>query len=301
MRTRDIGLAGLIVLVWGVNFAVIKAGLHGVPPLLLGALRFVLAALPVLFVPRPKLPWRLYILYGLTISVGQFGFLFSAIHVGMPTGLASVVLQSQAFFTLLLSLLWLGERWRTSQLLGLLLAAGGLALIGMAHGLGMPLLGFLFTLCAASMWACGNIVTRQVAKHGPVNMFAFVVWASLIPPLPFLGLSLAIEGPEAIRTALTGFSWPSLLAVAYLAWVATLLGYGLWSRLLARYPANQVAPFSLLVPVVGLITAWVVYREQLNGQQWGGVVLLMAGLLVNLQGARLWSLLRGQPAPARTG
>ena len=293
MTPRDLLLAMLVVVVWGVNFVVIKAGVSELPPLLLGALRFVTAAFPaVLLFRRPNVPLRLLLAYGLTISVGQFAFLFTAIHVGMPSGLASLVLQSQAFFTMLFAAFWLKETWRRSQLGGLVLAACGLALIGSAHGVSMPLGGFLLTLLAASMWAAGNIVTREIGRHGPVDMQALVVWASLVPPLPFLLLSLLIEGPTAIGDALAAFSLQSAAAIAYLAWVATLLGYGIWSRLLSRYPANQVAPFSLLVPVVGLTTGWIVYGEELQPVHFAGGALLMAGLAVNLFGARIMARLR---------
>lgn len=294
MKPTDLLLALLVVVVWGVNFVVIKAGVTEVPPLLLGALRFAAAAFPaILLFKRPKLPLRLYLAYGMSISVGQFAFLFTAIHVGMPSGLASLVLQSQAFFTMIFAAMWLKEAWRPSQLMGLVLAAGGLALIGTAHGLSMPLAGFMLTLAAASLWAVGNIVTREVSRHGPVDMQAFVVWASLVPPIPFLLLSWLIEGPQAIATAVAGFSWRSAGAVLYLAWIATLLGYGLWSRLLSRYPANQVAPFALLVPLVGLSTGWLVYDEQLQPVHLVGGALLMLGLAVNLFGTRLMARLRG--------
>jgi O-acetylserine/cysteine efflux transporter len=296
MRPVDLLLALLVVVVWGLNFAVIKTGVAEVPPLLLGALRFLLAACPAVFLLRPpKVPWRLYLAYGMTISVGQFAFLFSAIHLGMPSGLASLVLQSQAFFTMLFAALWLGESWRRSQLAGLVLAACGLGLIGSAHGLSMPLTGFLLTIAAASMWAAGNIVTRAVARCGQINQLAFVVWASLVPPLPFLALSLLIEGRPAMAEALTGFNWRSLAAVAYLAWAATLLGYGLWTRLLSRYPANQVAPFSLLVPVVGLTTGWLVFDEALRPVHLAGGALLMIGLAVNLFATRLLAWARARP------
>lgn len=292
MRPRDLALALLVIVVWGVNFAVIKTGVADVPPLLLGALRFLLAAFPaLLFFRPPKVPLRLYLAYGLTISVGQFAFLFSAIHVGMPSGLASLVLQSQAFFTMLLAALWLKERWQANQLVGLLLAALGLALIGGAHGLGMPLAGFLLTLAAAVLWACGNIVTRAVGRYAPMNQLAFVVWASLVPPLPFLALSYWLEGPLAIGAALQHFTLHSFAAVAYLAWAATLLGYGLWTLLLSRYPANRVAPFSLLVPLVGLSTGWLVFDEALQPVHFAGGALLMVGLLINLFGARLFARL----------
>lgn len=289
LRRADLLLALVVIFAWGVNFAVIKVGVADVPPLLLGALRFLLAAFPaVLLLRPPKVPLRLYLLYGITISVGQFALLFSAIHVGMPTGLASLVLQSQSFFTMLFAAWWLKEHWRANQLAGLMLAAVGLVLIGSAHGLSMPLAGFLLTVAAAVMWACGNIVTRAVGAYGPMNQLAFVVWASLVPPLPFLLLSAWLEGPDAMQTALHHFGWQAFASVAYLAWVATLFGYGVWTRLLSRYPANRVAPFTLLVPLVGLTTGWVVFGEALQPIHFAGGGLLMAGLLLNLFGHRLF-------------
>ena len=297
MQPKDLALALLVIGVWGVNFAVIKIGIVGVPPLLLGALRFMLAAFPALLLFKPpRVPLRWYLAYGLTISLGQFAFLFSAIHVGMPSGLASLVLQSQSFFTLLLAGVWLHERWHAHQMAGLLLALAGLVLIGVAHGavpsgVNLPFLGFGLTLLAALSWACGNIVTRVVSRElsagGPKNQLAFVVWASLVPPLPFLALSLWLEGPQAIVQSLTHLSTSTLAAVAYLAWMATLLGYGLWSYLMSRYPTHRVAPFTLLVPVVGLSTGWLVFGEALGPLHWAGGALLMLGLLVNVLGQPL--------------
>jgi O-acetylserine/cysteine efflux transporter len=296
LRPKDLVLALVVILVWGVNFAVIKVGVVGVPPLLLAALRFMLAAFPaLLFFKAPKVPLRLYLLYGMTISVGQFSLLFTAIHVGMPTGLASLVLQSQAFFTTLLAAFWLKERWQTNQMAGLVLAAVGLVLIGSAHGLSMPLAGFLLTVAAAVMWSCGNIVTRAVGRYGPMNQLAFVVWASLVPPIPLLLLSAWVEGPAAMAAALQHFSWQTFAAVAYLAWAATLFGYGVWTGLLARYPANRVAPFTLLVPLVGLTTGWLAFGEALQPVHYAGGALLMAGLLLNLFGGRLFVRLKWQP------
>ncbi len=293
MRPRDLALALLVIVVWGVNFAVIKIGLVGLPPLLLAALRFTLAAFPaLLFLPPPKVPLRLYLAFGLTMSVGQFAFLFTAIHVGMPSGLASLVLQSQSFFTLAFTALWLKEKWHANQLAGLLLAAGGLTLIGSAHGASMPLTGFLLTVAAAAMWACGNLASRAVGRHGPMNQLAFVVWASLVPPLPFLALSWLIEGPAAMTTALQNFSLQTFTAVAYIAWASTLLGYAVWNFLLSRYPVNRIAPFSLLVPLVGLSTGWLVFGESLQPIHFAGGALLMLGLLVNLFGAPLWARLQ---------
>ncbi|MPW16221.1 EamA family transporter [Paraburkholderia sp. CNPSo 3157] len=282
MSPKDLLLALVVVLAWGVNFVVIKVGLHGVPPMLLGGLRFTLAAIPaVFFIRRPKMPWRWLIAYGATISLGQFAFLFSAMYVGMPAGLASLVLQAQAFFTLGFAALFLHERFRAQNVLGLVIAAIGLAVIGMQGGHAMTLTGFILTLCAAVMWALGNIVTKKVGK---VDLVGLVVWGSLVPPVPFFVLSYLLEGRQRIEAALTGIGMSSVFAIVYLAFVATLLGYVLWSRLLSRYPAGQVAPFSLLVPIIGLASASVLLGESLSAAQIGGAALVMAGLAVNVFG-----------------
>jgi O-acetylserine/cysteine efflux transporter len=294
MQPKDLLLALVVIIVWGMNFVVIKIGLDDMPPMLLGALRFLLAAFPaVLFIKRPQIPLRWLLAYGATISLGQFAFLFSAMSVGMPAGLASLVLQSQAFFTLLFAVLLLGERFRLINLFGLLVAAGGLLLIG-AQGNGlMTLAGFLLTLCAAAMWALGNIVTRKLGK---VNLVGLVVWGSLIPPLPFLALSWLLEGPEVIESALRAINLNTLLVLAYLAFGATILGYGLWSRLLSRYPASQVAPFSLLVPVVGVSSSAWLLDEHLSTLQLVGALLVMLGLLMNVCAGWLQARLRARLA-----
>ena len=285
MTPKDLLLALLVIIVWGLNFVVIKVGLHGMPPMLMGALRFMLAAFPaILFVRRPQVPLRWMLAYGMTISLGQFAFLFYAMYVGMPAGLASLVLQSQAFFTLFFAALFLGERLRGSNLLGLLIAASGLVLIGLQGGQAMTLAGFALTIAAASMWALGNVVTRKLGK---VNLVGLVVWGSLIPPLPFLALSLWLEGPELISQSLRSLGLDSLLVLAYLAFGATILGYGLWSRLLSRYPASQVAPFSLLVPVVGISSSALLLGERLGSLEMAGAALVMVGLLINVWGGRL--------------
>lgn len=298
MSPKDLLLALVVIIVWGMNFVVIRVGLDNIPPMLLGGLRFLLAAFPaILFIKRPQMPLRWLVAYGATISLGQFAFLFSAMKVGMPAGLASLVLQSQAFFTLFFAVFFLGERLRLANLIGLLIAASGLLLIGTQGDRSMTLAGFLLTIGAASMWALGNIVTRKV---GRVNLIGLVVWGSLIPPIPFFALSWLLEGPEAISGALRGFDLDSLLVLVYLAFGATILGYGLWSRLLSRYPANTVAPFSLLVPVVGLTSAALLLDEHLGLLQATGAALVMLGLVINVGGGwlagRLRLLFGGSPA-----
>ncbi|GGK00344.1 EamA family transporter [Pseudomonas matsuisoli] len=294
MSPRDLLLALSIIVAWGVNFVVIKVGLDGLPPMLLGALRFLLVALPAcLFIKRPALPVFWLVAYGLTISLGQFAFLFEAMAQGMPPGLASLVLQAQAFFTMIFAALFIGERLRASNLLGLLVAAGGLTLIGLEGNHVTPVHAVILTLCGAAMWALGNIITR---RFGNVNLLGLVVWGSLIPPLPFLALSLWLEGPERIATALHNIGFSSIFAIFYLAFVATLYGYSQWSVLLSRYPAGKVAPLSLLVPIVGLASAALMLGEELSDWQWVGGALVMAGLLINVFGGRMMQRLR--PAAA---
>jgi O-acetylserine/cysteine efflux transporter len=285
MPFKDLCLALLVIVAWGLNFIVIKYGLDGLPPMLLGALRFTLVAIPaVFFIRRPKLPWFWLLAYGSTISFGQFAFLFESMAHGMPPGLASLLLQAQAFFTLLFAAVFIGEKLRVFSVLGLLIAAAGLTLIGMGTGAATPLLAVLLVLCAASMWALGNVITR---RFGNVDLVALVVWGAIVPPLPFLAMSLWLEGPDLIKHSMLNLGWTSVLSLAYLAFIATLFGYISWSKLLSRYPAGKIAPFSLLVPVVGLSSSALVLGERLSLLQCAGGLLVMLGLVVNVLGPKL--------------
>lgn len=290
MPLRDWVAALAIILAWGVNFVVIKWGLDEIPPFLLGGLRFVLVALAAFFIPRPNVPWRILLLFGMTLSFGQFAFLFTAMTVGMSAGLASLVLQAQVFFTVLIAAVMLGERIRPHHLLGMAIAALGLALIERgAVGGNVTLLGFALTLAAALNWACGNIVVKYVGK---VDMLSLVVWGALVPPIPFFIMSWLFEGPETIRHTFQNLTLAGIGAVLYLALMATTLGYVLWARLLARHPVSKVAPLSLLVPIVGLISAALLLGEQLHPLQWTGGLIVLAGLAINLMGPRLFRTLK---------
>lgn len=299
LTAADWGGAAGVVLIWGLNFVVMKVALHDFGPMLLGALRFTVASLP--FVPwlaRPRLPWRFIVGYGLAQGLGQFGFLFLGLKLGMPAGMASVVMQTQAFITPLLAIPLLGERATTWQWLGLLVAITGLVVIGSAHGAGpgdMTVAGFVLTLGAATMWAVSNLVARRAAARNRYDALPFIAWSSLFPILPFLALSALLEGgPSGVARQLGHAGWPAWLAVAYLALLATLLAYTLWTRLLQRHAAARVTPFSLLVPVVGLVAAGVALQETPTPLQWLGTAGVLLGLVVNQFGARLAAALRGR-------
>jgi O-acetylserine/cysteine efflux transporter len=268
-------LALLVALIWGFNFVPIKTGLADYPPFLLLALRFVPAAIPALFVRPPSVPWWKIVLIGLVHFTAQFSLLFLGMAHGMQPGLASIVMQSQAFFTILFAALVLRERPSARQGIGMALALAGLALIASGVGGDTGFLGLALTLGAAASWAAGNIMVRGLGK---IDMLRFVIWASAVPILPALLLSALFEGPPAIGHALTHPSLPGLAALVYLGIFSTLAGWGMWNYLLKLYPASTVAPFALLIPPFGILSASVFYGEGFGPIRLGGTVLIMAGL-----------------------
>lgn len=293
MSVKDMLLALCVVVAWGVNFVVIKLGLQGMPPFLLAGLRFTLVAFPaIFFVRRPPIPLRWLVVYGMTISFGQFAFLFLAIQLGMPAGLASLVLQAQAFFTLLLGALLLAEKLRWNHITGIIIATLGMFLLATAGmegqtSAGITLTTMMLTLSAALSWGLGNITNKIIMRNRSVPIMSLVVWSALVPVIPFFACSLLFEGQEAIISSLLHIGLQTVLALFYLAFVATIVGYAIWGNLLSRYETWRVAPLSLLVPVVGIITAALVLDEHLSGQQMLGASVIIAGLLINVFGGVL--------------
>ncbi len=283
---RDLVAVLTVVVIWRLNFVVMKFALRDFTPFQLGAARYVFAVLPLLlFIKPPPTARKWLLMYGLFQGVGQFGILFFALKVGMTAALASVLLQTQVFFTALFGFVLLGERASRALQAGMLLAALGLGCFVLnyiqpasPYTGATTLLGLLLTLCAAAMWAASNIVARRVQQTSTdYSPMAFVVWSSSVAVLPFVALSLAFDTPD-VRWQWLDARPSSWLAVAYLGWVATVLGYSLWTGLLKRHPANRVAPFSLGVPVVGLATGMLVLNETITPWQWGGIALLVAAL-----------------------
>ena len=293
MSVKDMLLALCVVVAWGVNFVVIKLGLQGMPPFLLAGLRFALVAFPaIFFVRRPPIPLRWLVVYGMTISFGQFAFLFLAIKLGMPAGLASLVLQAQAFFTLLLGALLLAERLRWNHIVGIIIATLGMFMLATAGmegqtSAGITLTTMMLTLSAALSWGLGNITNKIIMRNRSVPIMSLVIWSALVPVIPFFACSLLFEGQAAIVNSLLHIGLQTVLALFYLAFIATIVGYAIWGNLLSRYETWRVAPLSLLVPVVGIITAALVLDERLSGQQMLGAVVIILGLLVNVFGGVL--------------
>jgi O-acetylserine/cysteine efflux transporter len=286
MPLRHILLALLVVAIWGLNFVIIKLSVEALPPILAAGLRFVAAALPaVFFIRPPKAPWWLVVAFGLSFGFALYGFLNLSIAWGMSAGLSSLVLQTQAFFTMAIAFVLLGERPSRYQVIGAVIAFVGIGVIAIERLAATALLPLGMTLLAALTWGLANVLTR---KAGRVNALAFTVWGCLAAPLPLIGLSLLAEGPQVVLGALAGFGWQEAGLIAFLAYPATLLGGGIWSWLLGRHPASTVAPFTLLVPITGLLSGYLVLGETITPVEIGGAVLVIAGLVVTV-----W---RGRPA-----
>ncbi|WUI00118.1 EamA family transporter [Spirillospora sp. NBC_00431] len=314
MRSRHVLLATLIAALWGFNFVPIHRALDDLSPLLMAALRFVLAAVPAVFlVRRPPVPVRWLVLVGLPLGVGQFGLLFIGMDMGMPAGLASVVLQVQAIFTALFAGLLLRERLGVRQVAGMAVAFGGVTLLGVAQAEGgSPVGAFLVCLMAAASWGLANVAMKRMNQaatgpvpcggrpptppgksrparlpplrwrsapgSGPVEPFGFMVWVSLVPPLPLLGLSLIFEGPGAVPDAARDLSLAGLGSMAFIAYVSTLFGFGVWGWLMRRYEASTVAMYSLLVPPFGLVSAGLLLGEHVDAVRLTAAALIIAGV-----------------------
>ena len=280
MPLRHIGLALLVVAIWGFNFVVIKLSVEALPPILAAVLRFVAAAIPaVFFIRPPKAPWWLVAAFGLSFGFALYGFLNLSIAWGMSAGLSSLVLQVQAFFTMALAFVLLGERPSRFQVIGALIAFAGIAVIATERLAATALLPLGMTLLAALSWGLANVLTK---KAGRVDALAFTVWGALAAPVPLIGLSLLIEGPQTVLAALAVFGWQEAGLIAFLAYPATLLGGAIWSWLLGRHPATTVAPFTLLVPITGLLSGYLVLGETITLVEVAGGVLVIAGLVVTV-------------------
>ncbi len=285
---RYLLLGLLVVAIWGINFVVIKYALIELPPLALAVSRFALAAFPaLLFVRRPAAGWGNIAAYGVLIGAGQFGLLFVAMTHYISPGLASLVIQTQVFFTVGMAVVLAGERVRAFQWLAMGIALAGIALIGwhaVTEGAAITPLGLVLILLAALAWAAGNMVSRAA---GRVDALAYMVWSSVFAIPPLVVLSLWLEGWPAVRQGLLQAGWLTWAAVLWQSVGNTLFGYGVWAWLLARYPAASVTPLALLVPVFGMsASAWWL-AEPLPGWKIIAALLVISGLALNMLWPRM--------------
>lgn len=279
MTPTHLAAALLMVTIWGFNFVVIRWGLNSVSPYTLNLLRFVFASFPaLLFVRPPRAPWHLIAAYGLFAFALQFSLLFGGMAAGMPTGLASLVIQVQVFFTIGLVTLLTRERAKPAQLVGALVAGAGIALVAL-HLPSSTWLGLLLTLGAAASWATANVIVKRIPGERPL---AVVVWASAAAVVAMVPVAMIADGPDYVLAAIGNMDAAGWLGVAFQAWPTTLVAFGIWAWLLRRHPAALVAPFTLLVPVVGMTCAVLLLGETVTWWKLAGAALVLGGLALNL-------------------
>ena len=283
MTPLHFAAALLMVTIWGFNFVVIRWGLNDIPPLLLTLLRFVMAAFPaLLFVPRPKASWRLIAGYGLFAFALQFTLLFAGMAAGMPTGLSSLVIQVQVFFTIALVAIFMRDRPRGPQLLGAFVAGAGLVLVALHLPAG-TVLGFVLVVAAALSWAIANIIVKRVPGDAPLSV---VVWGSATAVVPLALATLATEGLSRSAQIIGAMSVANWLGIAFQAGPTTLVAFGIWAWLLRQHPASLIAPFTLLVPVVGMTCAVWLLDEPVTWWKLAGAALVLSGLGLNVLASR---------------
>lgn len=278
----------LVVTIWGANFTVIKLGLGEMPPILLSSLRFAFAALPaVFFLPKPKCHWKYVVGFGVVLGCIKFSLLFLGMDLGLSAGISSLVLQLQAFFTVILGFFVLGEKVGPHRIVAMVVAFCGVGVLLLVSDGSITAIGLTLVIAAAAAWGVANIIMKQA---GPIKMLSFVVWASLVPPIPLAILSFLTEDRASLALFTDQISWIGVGSVLYLAYPVTLLGFAIWGRLLSTLPVGLVAPFSLLVPIVGMATSALVLGEDFGPIKIVSAILVMTGLLINVFGARLMAL-----------
>lgn len=281
-------LALFVVLVWGINFVAVRIALDSLPPLFLVAVRFFLTSLPaIFFVKRPPISFAKIALYGLVMFVLQFGMLFVGMYLGVAPGLASLILQIQVLFTILLGIIFLNEKPHIWNFLGCVISFIGLTVVAMhIHG-NISFAGFLFLIGAALFWSLGNLVAKKIGK---VNALSLVIWSSLVSWPPLLALSLAIEGPDLLMHAITHTSLHSFLAALYITYGSTLVGYGLWSYLVHHIPLSTIGSFTILIPIIAILTSVLYLHEPLQPWKILAAFLVILGLSINLLGQKVVKL-----------
>lgn len=279
---RDMTLAGLVAVIWGLNFVVIEWGMRDIPALLFVAIRFTLVAIPaVLLVPRPQVPWRVIAGVGVFMSLGQFGLIYTSIALGMPPGIAALVLQAQVILTILVAAGVLRDVPTAVQLAGVVIGSVGLVVVGVGRGGATSVLALLAALGAAGSWAVGNVIVRASGVRGGLGL---TVWSALVVPVPALALALLVDGPAAVSAGVAAFGWRSLASTLFTVVLASMVGYGIFTSLLSRHPAAVVVPWILLVPPVAMVAgALLLHQVPTTAETVGGALLLLGVLVTNLR------------------
>jgi len=290
MSIRYFFLALLVVFIWGFNFVAIRIGLNGFPPLFLVFLRFFLTSIPALFfVKKPKAPIQKVIWYGLIMFSLQFSLLFIGIGMNVAPGLASLITQIQVIFSILLGVIFFKEVAHIWQIIGSIISFAGLLVVAKHVEGSVSLEGFLFLIGAALFWSIGNLLSKKIGK---IDTFSLVIWSSFFAWPPLLLFSLIFEGPEAIYLGLLQINGVTILATLYITYCSTLLGYGLWSYLINHIPLGTITSFTILIPVIALLSSVTLLKEPMQPWKIFATLLVLSGLAINLFGKKLKSFFK---------
>ncbi len=288
MPLSHVLLALSVVVIWGMNFIFIKMSLDEFSPLLLCALRFLLASIPaIFFIKPPAVPFRIVILYGLVMFALQFTFLFLGMDVGMTPGMASLIVQIQVFFSMFFAAIVLGEKPSLTQVLGALVAFTGICLVAFHLDKNISILGFLCIIAAAASWGVGNLITKKMSG---VRMFSLVIWGCFVASFPMVILTLIFEGPASILYSYHHATWVGVSSLLYTVCISTWIGYGVWNWLISRYPISQVVPFTLMIPVIGIISSILILGESFELWKLISGLLVITGLYINLLNSKFLRL-----------
>jgi O-acetylserine/cysteine efflux transporter len=283
MKPADICIAVLVAVIWGLAFVASRMALDELSPTLMTALRFSIAAVPCLFVRKPDVPWPLLIAISCSLFLGQFLSQAYGIAHGVPVGLSSVIVQSQALFTIAFAVIAFREWPTPAQAVGIAIATVGLLMICGTVGYDFSVNAFAVLMISPISFAIGNLLLRR-AQGSP--MFDLFAWLCLTSAVPLFALALVADGVTPTFHALVQMSLRTLLCMLALGGISTSIAYWLWGRLLRDYPAAQVVPFALLVPFVGSAASSIVFAEKFGPLRLAGMLTVVGGIAVMLLARR---------------
>jgi O-acetylserine/cysteine efflux transporter len=292
VKTKDLFLALLVTAIWGANFSVIKLGLASVDPFILAGLRFTLCAFPAVFlVRRPKVSLGYLASYGLLFGVGLWGVVNLGIQAGLSAGIASLVLQFSAFFTILLGSFVFKESISKYQYIGIVVALFGLASIITITDGSATLLGVVLVIVGALSWSAANIIIK---KSGTTDVLAFLIWSSLFSPIPLFAIAFLQHGASGYVETFSRFNWTAIFSILFQVGPTTLFGYWIWNVLLKKYPVSAVAPLSLLVPIFGMLGSMLIFGEHIGPAKVLATAFIVLGLAIGLYGKHIGRMIRAR-------
>lgn len=298
MKTRHLLLAVLVTIIWGLNFSVIKLGLTSIDPLILAGIRFTLCAVPaIFFIAKPDVQWRYLVGYGLMFGIGLWGVVNLGIKSGLSAGIASLVLQTSAFFTIVLGARVFKEKITRYQLAGIAIAlAGLLSIIFIADG-SVTFAGLALVLLGAAAWSVANVISKKAQTR---QVFAFLVWSSAFSPIPLFALDYAVNGSSGYSALVNQLDYRAVVSIVFQVYPNTLFGYWIWNSLLKQYPVSTVAPLSLLVPIFGMLGSMLIFDEHLSLIKAMATLLIVSGLAAGLYGQRIINALFPRSTTSQT-